>query len=74
MEIHWKGTGPPELHREDGWIYRLHGIGQMNVEIGFDRAVLYVVLYDLSDRALDSIRVIRDYFPDYSIHLEHDNY
>lgn len=73
MEIHFAGLGPPELRRPDGWFYRLHGIGAIDCEVGWDtQARLVVTIYDLSDKTLDSIRVIRDNFPDYSIALHHD--
>lgn len=73
MEIHFAGLGPPELRRPDGWFYRLHGIGGIETHVGFDYdARLIVTIYDVSDRTLDSIKVIRDNFPNYSIQLQHD--
>ena len=73
MQIFFSPTGPPELRREDGWFYRLHGLGPIDCEFGiYDDARLVVTIYDLSDQTLDSIRVFRDAFPDYSIALHHD--
>lgn len=72
MQLHFRPAGPPELEREDGWFYRLHGIGPIECEISYDHAVLNVTVYDLSDKTLDSIRVLRDTFSDYAIRLNHD--
>ena len=83
MKIEFTATGSPEIVREDGWRYRLDGIGQ----IEFDHESLYaygleparyfttaleVTIYSLDDKTLDSIRVLRDEFSGYSIRLHHD--
>lgn len=73
MDLIFKAGGPPELKREDGWFYRLHGIGPIECEIAWGEfAVLNVTVYDLSDKTLDSIRVLRDTFTEYAIRLHHD--
>lgn len=73
MELIFQPFGPPELKREDGWFYRLHGIGPIECEIAYSEVLtMNVTVYDLSDRTLDSIRVLRDQFPENSIRLHHD--
>lgn len=86
MQLRFTPTGPPELVREDGWFYRLEGIGQIvprfDDDYGYSdgllgtprwtTSVLEVTIYALSDKALDSIRVLRDEFPDQTIRLIHD--
>lgn len=73
MELIFNASGPPELKREDGWFYRLHGIGPIEATWSYDDVtVLEVTIYDLSDRTLDSIRVMRDNFPHMPIRLNHD--
>jgi len=75
MEVRSDGPGPPELHDADGWDYRLDGVGEIvtSYSVGFKgRISTEVTIYDLSDKTLDSIRVLRDSFPDHSIQLHHD--
>lgn len=78
MEITFPPGGPVELKREDGWFYRLHGV------VGFDlrhdgwdwyrESVLEVTIRDISDQTLDSIRVLRDEFPNMQVQINHDTY
>ena len=85
MQIVFNGTGSPELQRDDGWFYRLHGIVSMDMrwdDHGYSfgsptayvprRTVLEVSIRDLSDKTLDSIRVLRDEFTESEIHVIHD--
>jgi hypothetical protein len=79
MELIFPGSGPAELKREDGWFYRLHGVlgMEMTYESFWDRysrPAMEVTIRDVSDQTLDSIRVLRDSFPDYEIRLHHDHY
>lgn len=70
--ISFPGAGPAELARSDGWFYRLHGIVSLDMECGdwAPRVVLKITLADVSDRTLESVKAIRDSFPNHRIEIE----
>lgn len=87
MQIEYTPAGPPEIVREDGWRYRLEGIGGIEMEWRDDydslfdpvtyrytrrETVLKVTIFTLCDKTLDSIRVLRDELTNYTIRLQHD--
>jgi hypothetical protein len=78
MELIFNGSGPAELKRDDGWFYRLQGVLGMDMRLDTglygwrEPAVMEVTIRDVSDQTLDSIRVLRDSFPDYRIEITTD--
>lgn len=73
-KITYPASGPMELERPDGWHYKLHGI--LGFESMYDHwdmtFSVKVFIADVSDRTLDSIKVLRDAFSDAIIKIETD--
>lgn len=59
-----------EIERPDGWLYRLHGIVQVETQYDWDQVTTTLGVRDLSDRTLESVRVIRDAFPDTILEIQ----
>lgn len=67
MELRMTAGGVTELHREDGWLYRLKGLYLGEVRVHAYGAEMDVSLRDISDETLNSLRVLRDALPGYHL-------
>jgi hypothetical protein len=66
-------SGPIELHYPNGWLFQLHGVRLGDRCSSRDRASLEVIVRDLNDETLASIRFLRDNFSD-EIQLVHETH